>query len=260
LALGGDLRQARAATSAGRPFIVHACEGVDQQAREELRGLDQLGLLDPSTVLVHGLAIDQQGVALMHDRQVSLIVCPSSNSFLFGQLPDISLLSGVKNIALGNDSPLTAEGDLLDEIRFATRFCNLSASFTYRMVTTAAAAILRLGNAQGSIQDSGVADLIAVQDTNHDPAATLGMSSMKHIELVMVGGRVQLASEAIMARLPPATKQGLEPLSIDGSIRWLRAPVSALVQRTEAVLGKGELRLGSRKVLTPLVLEAQRAL
>jgi hypothetical protein len=42
LALGGDLRKARAATPAGRPFIVHACEGVDELARQELCGLDRL--------------------------------------------------------------------------------------------------------------------------------------------------------------------------------------------------------------------------
>ncbi len=63
LALGGDLHQARAATPKGQPFIVHACEGVDEQAREELWGLERLGLLDEFTVLVHGLAIDREGSA-----------------------------------------------------------------------------------------------------------------------------------------------------------------------------------------------------
>ncbi len=62
LALGGDLRAARVATPEERPFIVHDCEGVDGLAREELWGLDQLGLLDASAVLVHGLAIDAAGL------------------------------------------------------------------------------------------------------------------------------------------------------------------------------------------------------
>ena len=38
LALGGDLRAARSATPEGHAFIVHACEGVDDEAREELWG------------------------------------------------------------------------------------------------------------------------------------------------------------------------------------------------------------------------------
>jgi cytosine/adenosine deaminase-related metal-dependent hydrolase len=257
LALGGDLRQAHAATPAGRPFIVHACEGVDAQVRQELWGLDRLGVLDNSTVLVHGLAIDRDGVALMRDRKASLIVCPSSNNFLFKQLPDISLFSKIEKIALGSDSPLTAEGDLLDEIRFAIRFCGISATAAHHMVTTASAAILRLGNAEGSIRESGMADLIAIRDTGQHSADRLQTLSMNDVQLVMIGGRVQLAAEAMLERLPSAVQRGLEPLSIDGSIRWLRAPVKALLQKTEEVLGSGEVRLGHRKLLIPAGMVAE---
>jgi cytosine/adenosine deaminase-related metal-dependent hydrolase len=259
LALGGDLRQARAATPEGRPFIVHACEGVDEQAREELRGLERLGLLDSSAVFVHGLAIDEEGVALMRDRRASLIICPSSNEFLFGKVPDTSALSGIEKIALGSDSPLTAEGDLLDEIRFAMRSAKISASTAYHMVTTIAAAILRLGDAEGSLKESGMGDLIAVRDTGQDPADRLETLSMNDVEFVMIGGRVHLVAEAILERLPFAAKQGLEPLSIDGSIRWLRAPVKTLLQKSEEILGKGEVRLGSRRVLMPVGVEAEHA-
>ncbi len=259
LALGGDLRQARSATPEGRPFIVHACEGVDELAREELHGLDRQGLLDENTVLVHGLAIDQEGVTLMRDRRASLIICPSSNDFLFARLPDISLLSGIEKIALGSDSPLTSDGDLLDETRFAMHFCGISASTAYQMVTTTPASILRLRDAEGSIRESGVCDLIAVRDSGQDPADMLGLLSMNDVVFVMIGGRVQLASEAILERLPLTAKRGLEPLSIDGSVRWLRAPVSALLQKTEEVLGKGRVRLGGREILVPEGVEAEHA-
>lgn len=251
LALGGDLRKAHAATPAGRPFIVHACEGVDELARQELCGLDRLGVLDDGTVLVHGLAIDRDGVALVRDRRTSLIVCPSSNRFLFAQVPDISLLGKIDKIALGSDSPLTAEGDLLDEIRIAMRFCGIAASTAHRMVTTAPATILRLANGQGSIKESGLADLVAIRDTGLHSADRLETLSMNDVELVMIGGRVQLAAESMLERLPFASAQGLEPLSIDGSIRWLRAPVKALLDKTEEILGRGEVRLGSKKLLIP---------
>ncbi len=64
----------------------------------------------------------------------------------------------------------------------------------------------------------------------------------------MIGGRVQLASEAILERLPLSAIQGLEPLWIDGTIRWLRAPVKELLRKTEEVLGKGEVRLAGKTV------------
>jgi hypothetical protein len=251
LALGGDLHAARSATPQGRAFVVHACEGIDEVARKELLALDRLRLLDASTVLVHGLAIGREGVALIKDRKASLIVCPSSNNFLFGELPDTSLLGAIDNLALGSDSPLTAEGDLLEEIRFAMRSCNIRPEIAYHMVTEAPAAILRLEDAEGSIRVSGTADLIAVRDTDDDAADKLKTLSTVDVELVMLGGRVQLASEMIMNRLPTSYLGGLEPLSIDGTIRWLRAPVKELLQKTEEVLGRGELRLGGKLISIP---------
>jgi hypothetical protein len=251
LGLGGDLLKARSITPRGRAFILHACEGTDKQAYAELGDLDRLGLLDERTVLVHGLAIDEAGVALVRERRVSVIVCPSSNQFLFDRLPDMALLGAIENVALGNDSPLTAGGDLLDEIRFATRFCGIQPDAAYRMVTEAPTAILRLRDQEGSITVAGVGDLMAVRDTGEAAADRLRELSMHDVEFVMVGGCVQLASATIMERLPEAAIQGLEPLWIDGTIRWLRAPVKELVLKAEEMLGKGEVRLGGRPVRVP---------
>jgi cytosine/adenosine deaminase-related metal-dependent hydrolase len=248
LALGGDLRAVREATAGGSPFIVHACEGVDERSRSELRGLDELGLLDDHTVLVHGLAIDGEGIDLIRKRRTSLIVCPSSNRFLFGRIPDMSLVDKIENVSLGNDSPLTAEGDLMDEIRFAVRICNLSRTVAYCMVTEAPAAILRLKDTEGSIKEAGIADLIAVRDTGQDSRDRMGSLSWRDVELVIIGGRVQLASGAVLKRLPLRAKEYLEPLWIGGEIRWLRAPVRELLWKAEGVLGEGQVQLGGRSV------------
>jgi hypothetical protein len=252
LALGGDLLKARSSTPEGKAFILHACEGVDEQARAELAGLDRLGLLDERMILVHGLAMDEAGVALVRERRVSLIVCPSSNQFLFKRLPDMALLGTIENVALGNDSPLTAEGDLLDEVRFASRSCGIQPDAVYRMVTEAPAAVLRLGDQEGSITVTGVGDLMAVRDTGQGGAERLKGLSMHDVEFVMVGGSVQLASETIMKRLSGTMVEGLEPLWIEGTIRWLRAPVRELLLKAEEVLGKGEVRLGGRPVRIPI--------
>jgi cytosine/adenosine deaminase-related metal-dependent hydrolase len=248
LALGGDLHPARAATPEGRPFIVHACEGVDELAWRELWALDRAGLLDANAVLVHGLAIDAAGIELLRARGVSLVVCPSSNNFLFGELPNMALLGRLENVALGSDSPLTAEGDLLDEVRFAIRSCGIAPCSAYRMVTEAPAAILRLEGGEGAINISGVGDLVAVRDTNQHAADRMRTLSMADVELVMIEGRVHLASETIWGRLPLAARQGLEALWIDGNIRWLRAPVKELLRKTEEILGPGGVQLGSRPV------------
>jgi hypothetical protein len=251
LALGGDLQVARAATSAGSPFIMHSCEGLDEQSRSELWHLDRMGLLDAETVLIHALALDPEGAALLRKRKASVILCPSSNQFLFGKTPAMPLLSGIDNLAIVNDSPLTAIGDLLDEVHFAIQACALSPQAAYRMVTTAPAAILRLNNGEGSITESSAADLIAVRDTGGSPAHILQRLSAADVELAMIGGRVQLASNTMIDRLPASVKKGLEPLSINGITRWVRAPVSNLLAQAEEVLGRGNVRLNGAPASVP---------
>lgn len=255
-ALGGDLRAARAATPGHAPFILHACEGTDALARRELLELDRLGLLDERAVLVHGLALRERDLFLLIERRASLITCPSSNQFLFGALPDLGLLRSIPNLSLGNDSPLTAAGDLLDEIRFAIDACGVDPALACAMVTTAPSAILRLTQGEGELRQGGLADLIAVRDTSLEPAARLRLLAMHDVELVMIGGSVRLASQQVLERLPAWAQQGLAPLSVGGVVRWLRAPVAGLLRRAEAVLGPGQVRLGVRTVSLPPLAEA----
>ena len=163
----------------------------------------------------------------------------------------MELLDTMKKIALGSDSPLTAVGDLLDEIRFAIESCGIAPDRAYGMVTETPASILRLEEGQGALDISGVADLIAVRDTGEEAAERLRTLAMRDIELVIIRGQVRLASEAILKLLPPQVKHGLEPLWIEGGIRWLRAPVKELLRKAEAVLGRGEVRLGGKPVSHP---------
>jgi hypothetical protein len=121
----------------------------------------------------------------------------------------------------------------------------------YRMVTESPAAILRLKDAEGAIEASGRADLIAVRDTGQYPSGRLRNLSMNDVEFVMVGGSVQLASESILQRLPLQAREGLEPLWIEGIVRWLRAPVKELLRKAENVLSPGEVRLGGRRISLP---------
>jgi len=257
LILGGDLVKARSATPPGSVFVMHACEGIDDRSREELFELDRLGLLDANTILVHGLAIDHSGIALIQQRRASLIMCPSSNQFLFEELPKITTFEANGNICVGSDSPLTATGDLLDEIRFAMTYCKVTPDLAYRMLTEAPAAILRLREGEGTIRASGPADLIALRDTGQDAADRLHTLSLADVEFVMIRGRVQLASPEILERLSVPLRQGLEPLWINGTIRWLRAPVNELLRNTEAILGSGEVRLGGKPIRRVIWAEAE---
>lgn len=252
---GRDIKEAFESTPKHKSFIIHAAEGIDQRAGGEVLKLDALGILSRQSVLVHGIGMNSEGVALVRKRGASLILCPSSNRFLFGVLPDISLLGGVGRLALGSDSPLTSVGDFLDEIRFCIRHCKISAQAAYRMATSAAGAILRIDDGRGSIVEGGHADLFAVRNTGESVEARMQKLTIHDIEFVMVGGEIKLVSPRMLERIPCGMRRGLEPLQIDGSIRWLRAPVNALMRSAERVLGEGKVHLGYRIVSVPSGVE-----
>ena len=248
LAVDGNLPIARETSDGDIPFIVHAAEGVDEASAMEFQQLLAQGALHRNTVLVHGLAIPPECIATMNTLGVAVVTCPGSNEFLFGCVPGAEFLLSIERLALGSDSPLTATGDLLDELRFARDRVGLHEDELYRMVTTAPAQILRLKHGEGSITPGSVADFIATKDRGLSPAATLANMSSKDVELVVRGGRIFLASDAIFQRLHTSQRMGLEPLIVNGERRWIRAPLARLFREAAPVMAGDTLLLGGRKV------------
>jgi hypothetical protein len=234
-------------TPNGQPFFIHLAEGVDQQSAQEIFHLQQAGALDQHTVVIHGLALGQQGSALLRAARTGLVWCPSSNLFLFGTTMSSQEVRRFPKVALGSDSPLTANGDLLDEIRCAKNVLDAPASEIFSYVTREAAQLLHLKNAEGGLRADGIADLIAIRDTGPPPAGRLAASSYRDVELVLLGGRVQLLSPELKQRFPAAAGEGLQALSIDGVVRWIRAPLDWLFAETRKHLGD-EIFLGGKSV------------
>jgi cytosine/adenosine deaminase-related metal-dependent hydrolase/ubiquinone/menaquinone biosynthesis C-methylase UbiE len=247
-AFANDIRSALEETAADAPFLIHACEGVDRAAAEEFYALDAMGAIEERTVLIHGLALDAAGAALLNQRGSALIICPSSNSFLFEKTHKRELLCSIERLALGSDSPLTATGDFLDEIRFAGGACDLHEDELFAMVTDAAPRLLRLRGGEGSMRVGAVADLIAVTQRAGSPAQVLSKLNWHDVELVIVGGLVQLASSVIFDQLTAEMRQGLIPLMVENEVRWLRAPATRLLAAAEDVLGYGNVRVGGLRV------------
>jgi SAM-dependent methyltransferase len=247
LAMDPDVGGKKQKTPKGQPFLLHLGEGIDERSTAEIFELHQSDALDEDTVLIHGLALNKPGRKLLRSARAGLVWCPSSNIFLFGETLSSSELQEIPRLALGSDSPLTAEGDLLDELRFAHEFIGVPAEDLYSYVMRGAAELLRLKNREGTLRVGAPADLIAVRDTGISPAGTLASLSYSGVELVLLGGSVQLASEEMIKRLPPAATQGLQPLCVEGTVRWIRAPLRWLFAQTRPHLGD-EIRLGGKRV------------
>jgi cytosine/adenosine deaminase-related metal-dependent hydrolase len=248
LAFDPDLKENFQRTPKEYPFILHACEGMDEESRREVSCLDQMQVLDERTVLVHGLACATSEISLVNRRGASLVVCPTSNLFLFGKTLSRELLTSVERLALGSDSPITAAGDLLDEIDYLHTRTGLKPDVIYSMVTSSPAEMFHLKDGQGRIAESGVADLIAVSGGYDTPARAISELSAGDVELVLLAGRVQMASASIYARLPYDLRSGMELMEVAGFQRWIRAPLQVLFASAESVLGQQKLLLAGREV------------
>jgi cytosine/adenosine deaminase-related metal-dependent hydrolase len=245
LTFSPDIASCYRRTPPGAPFIVHAGEGTDSSSRQELYQLDDAKLLRSSTVLVHGVAIQPEDLNLIRTRGVSLVWCPSSNLFTLGRTVSPEVLRSEIPIALGTDSALTADGDLLDEVSLAgTR---LGPSRVYGMVTTDAARILHLTGGEGKIQDGGVADLVVVRNQGDTPPCRLLGARP---ELVFLKGRLMLVSDHAARELHLKGLEDYQPIEIEGRGKWLvRADIRTLSDATKLVLGD-RIYLAGRRVIT----------
>jgi cytosine/adenosine deaminase-related metal-dependent hydrolase len=243
LAFTREVARDLADTSPGAPFLIHACEGTDAQAGAEIHDLDVAGVLGPATVLVHGVALDKQGLDLMKRRRASLVWCPSSNHFTLGRTLSREALDSGIPIALGTDSALTGAGDLIDEIEVAKH--HVCPQRLYGMVTHVPARILRLGSGEGTILEGGIADIVIVRDRGQQPMhAVRGMLP----ELVLVEGRIKLITFSLAQRLPASLTEHLQSLRIEGRGRWLiECDVAILLEAAKRALGDG-VRLAGKAV------------
>ena len=211
------------ATPPDWPFVIHAGEGTDSHAASEIFRLHEMGALDGRTILVHGVALEGDGLELARRAGAAVVWCPSSNLFLLGRTLSPEVLNSGLPIALGSDSALTACGDLLDEIRLARQLSGLDIR---PLVTSNPAAILRVqpGN-----------DWIAVSEFGQPP------------DLVRMGERIRLISPALADQLE--SRDGFHEIRLEG-----RAPVLVdmdiprLYEETAAVLGP-QIFLAGRRVL-----------
>jgi cytosine/adenosine deaminase-related metal-dependent hydrolase/ubiquinone/menaquinone biosynthesis C-methylase UbiE len=247
LSLEPDLAEKFARSREDAPFILHAAEGIDEESAQEVFALDRKHALDHRTVLVHGLGCTAEAVALINQRQAAVILCPTSNKFLFDHSPSREFIASLNNVALGSDSPLTAEGDLLEEIRFARTHIGLDARKIYDMVTNRAADILRLRRGEGQLKPGSVADVLVVRDCRLSPAEMLAQLNLAQIELVMLAGRVELVGPTLFSRLPGELRHGLQPFQVEGQRRWVRAPIEKLIAQAEEILGS-DFSVGGKRV------------
>lgn len=219
------VRQSHRETPADAPWFIHAGEGTDAQAADEARQLEALGVLAHNTLLIHGLGFDAAIRARLVSRGVGLVWCPGSNRFLFDRIASVAEFDRAGLLALGSDSRLSGERDLLDELNLASRAGEVDPSRLEALVTVGAARLLRLPD-RGELRASAVADLVVLPR-----GARLWELRRADLRAVITGGRLRHAdADYAEALLEPAARRELwidgrrkicEPLLAE----WLEGPV-----------------------------------
>jgi 5-methylthioadenosine/S-adenosylhomocysteine deaminase len=177
-----------------------------------LQYLDQLGVVQDKTLLVHCVRLDLSDFDLIESRNARVAHCPKSNWKLGHGYMNLSAMSQ-RNIQLGLGSDSTASNNSLDffeEMRFA--LFNPSwqighaakppmaippAHAILRLATLGGASALGLSSEIGSIETGKQADLIVVDLSQphvrpvYSPITTLVCSAKaSDVRMTMIGGEI----------------------------------------------------------------------
>ncbi len=220
-----SLRAAKAlADRHGGFFCTHAAETRAEQAivtgrygRSVIRHLDDLGLLDPRTVLAHCVWLDDDEIAILARSGASVAHNPMSNLKLasgFARVPDM-LDAGIR-VTLGTDGAISGNDlDLWMALRLAAtmhkantlRADAVSTAQAVRMVTLAGAEALGAADRIGSLEPGKLADMILIDlGRPHavplfDPLTHIVYSTAKSdVRHVFVGGR-QVVRDGALTRI-----------------------------------------------------------
>ncbi len=229
LQVDGDRKVARAYQCTPRdwPWIIHAAEGTDAQAAGELDRLDKLDCLGANTVLVHGVGLTAADQARLIEQGGGLVWCPSSNLFMLAATADVGALSRAGRVALGSDSRLTGERDLLSELQVAARTRQVDGKALFEMVTTRAAAVLRLPDA-GRLAPGLPADLMVLPAQYADPIENLLAAERSALSLVMAGGAALYGDRSLLPGFWD-DRRPVAPVVVDGVAKWLRRDLAERV-------------------------------
>ncbi len=218
-------------------WMIHAAEGTDEIAAGEFSELDALGVIGPNTVLIHGVGLTEADTQWAIERGAGLVWCPSTNLYLLGKTASVQQWAQAGKVAIGNDSRLTAAGDLLDELHAAYSTGQVDAKTLVAMVTEYPRRMLQLKDV-GSLEKGMSADLIILPHSDN-PYHALVTAKRADLSLVVRGGQVMLGDPELVRQFPGQ----FEPVVLDGREKLMAKKLVDRVRR--CTLHEPGLQLGA---------------
>jgi 5-methylthioadenosine/S-adenosylhomocysteine deaminase len=151
--------------------------------------LMQMGLLDSSWILVHGINCTSTDLRLIANSGASLIYCPTSEAVRGGGIgPAATAIAAGVNVALGSDGPMVDDSvDMIEQMKacsFLQGVKHLDPTIMppercIEMATINAAKAIGLDDEIGSLEPGKLADIAIFNlDTPHSSPATNPIASL----------------------------------------------------------------------------------
>ncbi len=187
---GGTPEEEMALTQGKMPFIIHLGEGTDEVTHGEFALLEKRRLLQPNTLMIHGIAFSKKEIETIAKVGASVCWCPGSNYYLIGKTFDIaSALAAHINVVVGTDSTMSGEINLIAEFEvIREHFPQIPLKELYRMVTRNAAKALYLDPAYATLNPANPRNLLILDTMESDPFENLLAMEMTGIKLLIVDG------------------------------------------------------------------------
>ncbi|MFI6679080.1 amidohydrolase family protein [Kribbella sp. NPDC050470] len=202
-----------AAVQQGRGFIAHSAEGSDPKLRKEFQLLDEVGVVTPQLVAIHGGALTAADFARMKAGRSSLVWSPFSNYWLYGATADVATAkaAGVR-LCIGSDWAPSGTRNVLWELKVADIWNKAQPSPVFTDEELVQLATSNPGEALsgvwphplGRIERGALADLIVVRRDHADVHRNLIAATEADVRLVVVGGRARYGLRSLMKVVAPA--------------------------------------------------------
>lgn len=203
------------------PLFIHVAESQTEPGmisnmlgNSPIKHLDALGILDPATVCVHCVWVDDEDLDILAARKAKVVVCPQSHLKLAsGIAPLKPMLTKNIRVGLGTDGAAGNNGlDLFREMDICAKIQKVRtldpvavpASEIMQMATIGGAAVLGMGESTGALTPGMKADLILVNlntphlQPMHGADLMVYTACAADVQTVIINGRPVLEDRSFL--------------------------------------------------------------
>jgi len=206
------------------PVVIHAGEGTDQAAHEEIDSLISCNLLNRDLIAIHGVAM----LPAQARHFKALVWCPESNYYLLNKTAPVNQLKLDTKILFGTDSTLTGYWSIWDHIQFARETALLSDEELYQTLNVNGADVWGMNT--GELAAGKDADLVVAKMKDANSFESFFALNPADMLLVMHKGNIRLIDHSLY----PQVKKNLKHnnytlLKIGDSYKYVEGNLSSLI-------------------------------